>query len=578
MLSDAGLFSRDIAALTLARYWASTAAVETIRKDIRRAWTRMTACEGSRPAPFGARSARSAGGAASQASPADAAVLRPAVMGPLLAVLLLGLSAAWRWQSSSACDGAERGRARSRLVDGADSDGAYRLAREAMTVLQDDPQLKQLWIDSTFEVTIETNPPGADIALKGYGADTADWIPMGRTPLTNVRVPNGPLRVRITKEGMVPIEAEGFASFRYTLDPLTAVVPGMVRVNGATASLGPTSVPVKDFWIDKLEVTNRDFKLFVDKGGYRSREYWKEPFVDREHVVSWEEAMNAFRDTTGRPGPSTWELGTYPEGQEDMPVAGVSWYEAAAYAAFVGKQLPTAFHWRVAAGFNSPVENFVDIVLVSNFSDKGPARVGSYNGLGPSGTYDMAGNVKEWCRNEDALGRRLILGGGWNEIGYMFNDFDAQPPFQRSNSYGIRLMKEIEPSVPEATAPIQKLARDLTKEIPADAATFEIIRGLYAYDHTPLNVSLEGVEDAVAWRKETVSYDAPYGKERVRAYVYLPKNASPPYQAVLYFPGGDAPLLRSSQICRYLCDSDPQWRALIYPSMGDADAAFRWRD
>ena len=66
-------------------------------------------------------------------------------------------------------------------------------------------------------------------------------------------------------------------------------------------------------------------------------------------TVSWEEAVLEFRDTTGRPGPSTWELGTYPEGQDDWPVRGVSWFEAAAYAQFAGKSLPTVHHWRLAA-------------------------------------------------------------------------------------------------------------------------------------------------------------------------------------------------------------------------------------
>ena len=179
----------------------------------------------------------------------------------------------------------------------------------------------------------------------------------------------------------------------------------------------------------------------------------------------------------------------------------------------------------------------------------------------------MAGNVKEWCWSESAGGRRLILGGGWNETGYMFQDFDAQPPFQRSEAYGIRLIQDIEPPVPEVTAPIPRLARDLTSEMSVDDATFEIIRNLYAYDHTPLNVTLHGVEEAAAWRKETVSYDAPYGKERIRAYVYLPRNASPPYQAVLYFPGGDAQLLRSSRdlSLRYVDFVIRSGRALVYP-------------
>ena len=49
-------------------------------------------------------------------------------------------------------------------------------------------------------------------------------------------------------------------------------------------------------------------------------------------TISREEAVSSFRDSTGRPGPATWEGGTFPKGSERHPVAGVSWYEAAAYA------------------------------------------------------------------------------------------------------------------------------------------------------------------------------------------------------------------------------------------------------
>jgi formylglycine-generating enzyme required for sulfatase activity len=47
--------------------------------------------------------------------------------------------------------------------------------------------------------------------------------------------------------------------------------------------------------------------------------------------------MALFVDKTDRPAPSTWDLGNYPVGQDDYPVDGVSWYEAAAYAEFVGR-------------------------------------------------------------------------------------------------------------------------------------------------------------------------------------------------------------------------------------------------
>ena len=126
------------------------------------------------------------------------------------------------------------------------------------------------------------------------------------------------------------------------------------------------SVSLPGFWIDRYEVTNSQFQEFVDGGGYRKQEYWKEPFVKDGRRLSWEQAMAVFHDLTGRPGPANWSLGTYPEGTAELPVAGVSWYEAMAYAEFVGKAIPTVYEWRRAA----PVEVNADVVLMSNFSGK----------------------------------------------------------------------------------------------------------------------------------------------------------------------------------------------------------------
>ncbi len=108
-------------------------------------------------------------------------------------------------------------------------------------------------------------------------------------------------------------------------------------------------IPLQDYWIDKYEVTNREFKQFLDQGGYRKQEYWKQQFLKDGHPLSWAEAMALFRDTTDRPGPAGWVAGEYPRGQDDFPVTGVSWFEAAAYAEFAGKSLPTIYHWAVAA-------------------------------------------------------------------------------------------------------------------------------------------------------------------------------------------------------------------------------------
>src|SRR5207245_5063743 len=110
------------------------------------------------------------------------------------------------------------------------------------------------------------------------------------------------------------------------------------------------TVTLPDFWIDRFEVTNRQFKQFMDAGGYQKRDYWTIPIVKGDRTLDWSEAVQQFRDATGRPGPSTWEVGTYPEGQDDYPVSGVSWDESAAYAAFAGKSLPPTYHWYRASG------------------------------------------------------------------------------------------------------------------------------------------------------------------------------------------------------------------------------------
>jgi dienelactone hydrolase len=289
--------------------------------------------------------------------------------------------------------------------------------------------------------------------------------------------------------------------------------------------------------------------------------------------------MAEFLDATGRPGPSTWEGGTYRQGQEDYPVTGVSWYEAAAYAEFAGKALPTIYHWYRAAGGTGAVATWVsDILYSSNFGGQGPARVGSYDGLAPCGSYDMAGNAREWCWNRADDERRYILGGAWSELRYMFRESDAQSPFDRSPTNGFRLAKYSTPLLmdddsadasPAARAcPLSKIHRDYSTERAASDEVFDHFRNLYSFDPVELNPTVESVDDSYEhWRKETVSFDAAYADERVPLYLFLPRNGVPPYQAVVYFPEGDARSLKSSRAL-YMRDVDfilRSGRAVVYP-------------
>jgi eukaryotic-like serine/threonine-protein kinase len=147
-------------------------------------------------------------------------------------------------------------------------------------------------------------------------------------------------------------------------------------------------------------------------------------------------------------------------------------------------------------------------------------------------------------------------------------DRDAQSPLARLETYGFRLVKNIDPQPQASYAVVPPFMRDFSKVKPLDDTGFSIMAHLYDYDRSPLNARQERVEDAADWRRETVTIDAPYaGNERIIVYLYLPKNAIAPYQPVVYFPGGDAPLLRSSRELNLMAVDFVirSGRALIYP-------------
>ncbi len=171
-------------------------------------------------------------------------------------------------------------------------------------------------------------------------------------------------------------------------------------------------VYVDAYYIDKFEVTNVQYKLFVDS----------------LHIKP----------------PSYWIDGNYPIGWDGYPVVGISWDEARHYAAFVHKRLPTEEEWEKAArgtdGRKYPWGNSFDNKKCNNGSS-GLAPVGGYpEGKSPYGVFDMAGNAAEWVdawyspyprKDGDNFDRdtaeykpnygnqkyRVYRGGSWNSYG-----------------------------------------------------------------------------------------------------------------------------------------------------------------
>ena len=189
------------------------------------------------------------------------------------------------------------------------------------------------------------------------------------------------------------------------------------------------TVYVDAFYIDKYEVTNAQFKTFVDA----NPQWQKGNIPDKYHDGGYLKL---------------WNGNNYPSGMGSDPVVGVSWYAAMAYAQWIGKRLPTEAEWEKAArgGLNGKKYtwgnvapngtqcNFADKTLSElnpnewsdeNVDDGYPtmAPIGSYppNGYG---LYDMAGNVWEWCIDEYDVGlyrrsqRRNPVAGGWVGDGF----------------------------------------------------------------------------------------------------------------------------------------------------------------
>ena len=201
-------------------------------------------------------------------------------------------------------------------------------------------------ISDTLTVSIE--PAGASVYLKRFAADESGAFPprrlVGTTPIKEMRVARG--------DYVLTVEREGYATFERTIssalcraegkrNPGVTIVEGklvesarvperMTFVPGGKYRLvgwgRPTeaSVQLDDFFIDKYEVSNREFKEFVAAGGYLKREFWRHRSSKDGREISWRR-RRARCATARAAGPRTLSNGNPPEGKENHPVTNVTW-------------------------------------------------------------------------------------------------------------------------------------------------------------------------------------------------------------------------------------------------------------
>ena len=215
----------------------------------------------------------------------------------------------------------------------------------------------------------------------------------------NLRSDQTELAIRAMHKDMAPVPA----------GEVLLTQPDLDNDSDVRAAGPDRLVTVADFYLDRYAVTNRQYKKFIDAGGYEDSALWD--------PGTWSGILE-FTDRSGKPGPRFWKNSTYPKAIADHPVVGVSWCEAQAYARWAGKRLPTdpewvkAGCWPVATPGSTPQQrkypwgNTIDAEKANLWSSGVESTVAvsaCEGGLSAAGLYQLVGNVWEWTNDEFGL-------------------------------------------------------------------------------------------------------------------------------------------------------------------------------
>jgi hypothetical protein len=142
----------------------------------------------------------------------------------------------------------------------------------AEKVLPNDKQLKQISEGNMIDASIVTEPAGAEVEIQDYLTPGAAWVKLGTTPLQHVRLPKGYFRWKVSKQGFPEMlqawdadTAMDFSLTDWQQSPAGMVpTPGgeLMTYEGFLGWIGPYKLP--PFYVDRFEVTNREFQQFAD--------------------------------------------------------------------------------------------------------------------------------------------------------------------------------------------------------------------------------------------------------------------------------------------------------------------------
>ena len=216
----------------------------------------------------------------------------------------------------------------------------------------------------------------------------------------------------------------------------------MIQISAGEFKMGSNSADALDnersahkvyldtYSIDRYPITCKQYRIFMEAGGYKNRQWWSETgweWLQRQKITEplyWEDN-------------SAWY---------NNPVWGVSWYEAEAYANFVGKRLPTEAEWEKAASWDEqsqcrriyPWGNKKPTAENCNHNNinNQTTPVNAYSlGQSPYGLYDTLGNVWEWTASwfDDYPGFQHYPYKGYSQV-----YFDNQHRVLKGGSWATR--------------------------------------------------------------------------------------------------------------------------------------------
>ncbi|MCZ6689081.1 MAG: SUMF1/EgtB/PvdO family nonheme iron enzyme [Planctomycetota bacterium] len=247
-------------------------------------------------------------------------------------------------------------------------------------------------------------------------------------------------RFSLTPEGMVYIPGGRFNAGTQHED-LTKKNPLRVRT------------VVKPYYMDDNEVTNRQFKEFIDDGGYEKEEFWdKKGWAERDRFKVTDKSAH---------GPKAWPTAGQYGGYHDNPVLGVTWYEATAYARWAGKRLPSDDEWEFAAGYDPVTRKKRDFPWGSewnnrlgNFAAREAVSVARFKSqdVSPWGCYNMGGNAMEWTDTWDPKKKSTkpgsLRGGSFmtanTSLHAMTTNVRSSRSLSRNPAVGFRCAQDVE--------------------------------------------------------------------------------------------------------------------------------------